>query len=202
MTQKRNKKRKPRAPAPLAVTLVVAAVTGLSALGLWHCLDGSEPGPAPVMRRSRTAAAMRPVDVGHGRIVDPTLVRESELVKAEEPPPDTASEPAATPERPPDAGAPAARDTDATLARFPAHAVAYEFLTQIRNKPAADARVVGYARRGATFLVGGRVPGPGCAKGWREIATGGLYACEGGGIIVSDQPVTFEPSPPAAKARR
>ncbi|MBN2343352.1 MAG: L,D-transpeptidase [Deltaproteobacteria bacterium] len=88
-------------------------------------------------------------------------------------------------------------DTDAELEKhFPLHAVAYHFHTQIMEKPETDARVLAYARRGSTFRVSERVSKKGCAKGWHQIYGGG-YICDGKGVNVAKEPITFEPSPPA-----
>ncbi|MCP4676538.1 MAG: L,D-transpeptidase [Deltaproteobacteria bacterium] len=47
-----------------------------------------------------------------------------------------------------------------------------------------------------TFRVGEKLNTKGCAKGWHEIAPGNLFICTGKGVIVSDEEVTFAPSPP------
>ncbi len=148
------KRRRKSPAASRAGTAITALVLGcLSALGLWRCLDGGDPlamipdaGPARV---ASVAPQPRPIDVGQGLQPDPTLVNEQVLLASEEPPEQPAGEdgpveePAATPQ---------STDTDEArlLAKYPMHAVAFHFHTQVFAEPDPVARVVGYARRGST----------------------------------------------------
>lgn len=171
----------------IRISLVAALVGGLSAVGFWRCVD--EPGGSPLDPLGKEEMPGK-VDVGEGKTVDPTLLREDTLLRAELPgeemEPSAESEQAVFDEA-------AERELEQ---RFPNYAVAYHFHTQIRSEPNAEARVVAYARRGGTFRVSEQLSDSGCAKGWYEIAPGGLFICAGSGVIVSDKTVTFAPSPP------
>ncbi|MDJ0763254.1 MAG: L,D-transpeptidase [Myxococcota bacterium] len=196
MPRRKNKKRKPKRKKKGALlvklkTFFISSVLGMvAALGLWRCWDDE-------------ADPEKKVDVGKDRTPDPTLVNEHRLLKEEMP------REAPLPEvtiKPEDVQAgkkeasplvtEEAQEKEALAPRFPMYAVAFHFHTQIRNAPSSDARVIGYARRGATFRVSQRVSKRNCKKGWHEIDPGGLFICNGQGVIISDQPVTFAPSPP------
>ncbi len=81
--------------------------------------------------------------------------------------------------------------------KFPLYGAAFQFHTQFRAEPKTDARVIGYARRGAKFRVSKRISTTDCRNGWYEISPGGLFACANQGIVVGAEPVSFAPSPPA-----
>ncbi|MCK9460822.1 MAG: L,D-transpeptidase [Proteobacteria bacterium] len=205
MVRKGNRKRKPKGDsrAPAAALAAIGALA-LCAFGLWRCMDGGdEAGPETPRLR---AAAVSAVDVGPGAEVDPTILGEANLLEQEKAPP--AAEDAAAAVDPkaaqPSAGIDAAGTSAAaetiaapavSEAEFPLHAVAFHFHTQIFAEPKDGARVIAYARRGAQFRVGERVSTDGCKRGWHEIAGGG-FVCDGQGINVAKQKVTFSPSPP------
>jgi len=205
MVRKGNKKRKPKGEsrAPAAIFAAIGALA-LAAFGLWRCLDGSEIAQpeAPKLR----AAAVKAVDVGPGAEVDPTIIGEANLLEQEKAIPE--SEDVASKNDPTAAPPATAIDTAGTSAaaeaiaeqeiaedRYPLYAVAFHFHTQIFAEPSPGARVVAYARRGARFRAGERVSTTGCKKGWHELSGGG-FVCDGQGIDVAKQPVTFAPSPP------
>jgi hypothetical protein len=196
--RRKNRKRKTTARhgRRIGTSIVALLLGGLSAAVLCRCLDDSRP--APLVRVVEEVGSPEEVDVGEGQQVDPTLLNERALLLSEVPT-DTEE---IVPEEDPgeaDAGPPADEiDELAELeARFPLHAVAYHFHTQIRSRPEPDARVVGYARRGAQFRVGERISTRGCRRGWHEISAGG-FICDGDGVNVAREPVTFAPAPPAA----
>jgi lipoprotein-anchoring transpeptidase ErfK/SrfK len=177
-----------------AQTAIVALVLGgLSAAGL-RCLDAEEP--PRLVRHAEPVRAPEEIDVGVGNTVDPTLLNERALLRGEVPKDTDEAVPLDAPDAGPDAGADAGEPADLEQ-RFPLHAVAYHFHTQIRKAPKTDARVVGYARRGATFRVSERLSTKGCRRGWHELAIGG-FICDGDGVNVSSRPVSFAPAPPAA----
>ncbi len=166
---------------------ITAVLGGLSAFGFWRCLDDSGLSPLDPVSGEEV---QKKVDVGEGKIVDPTLLREEKLLEAEMPEQEQELADGVAPEI-------SDRDRESELdARFPNHAVAYHFHTQVRAEPSPEARVIAYARRGSTFRVSETLSETGCSKGWHEIAPGGVFICAGEGVIVSDQPVSFAPSPP------
>jgi lipoprotein-anchoring transpeptidase ErfK/SrfK len=205
MARKGNRKRKPKSESRSASAAIalVAALT-LSGFGLWRCLDDdADVGKAPPSLR---AAAVKAVDVGPGKEVDPTIVDEQRLLEEEKGIPEAADAPQPGGEARADeavsidaaggAGAPGTGEIPADdAAKFPLYAVAFHFHSQIFAEPKPDARVIGYARRGAKLRVGERVSAAGCKKGWHEVAGGG-YLCDGQGVQVARQEVTFAPSPP------
>lgn len=199
MVRRGNRKRKPRGESRSPAALVaLAGALALAAFGLWRCID--EPGAgggAPSLR----AAAVRAVDVGPGKEVDPTIVDEQRLLAEEAAPPD-ASAPEAAVAAPGAApiGSAGAGQGDGLAGvdaeKYPLHAVAFHFHTQILAEPRQGARVVAYARRGAKLRVGERVSTAGCKRGWHEVAGGG-FLCDGQGVQVARQEVSFSPAPPA-----
>jgi lipoprotein-anchoring transpeptidase ErfK/SrfK len=203
MARKANRRKKPKGESRSqgAVIGLICALA-LSALGLWRCLDERDlDAKAPSLR----AAAIRAVDVGPGKEVDPTLVHEENLLEQKGSIPEATAAPADAP--PPEAeqavsigaagtaAAPGAAEPDE--AELPLHAVAVFFQSQIFTEPRHDARVLSYARRGAKMRVGERVSTAGCKKGWHEVAGGG-YLCDGEGFQVARQEAAFAPSPPEA----
>lgn len=216
MNATKNRRRKapekvPRPGVPASGrfrTAAVALLLGcLSAVGLWRCLDDGghsvlEPAPgaeSPGAAAPEPAAPGRPeIDLGQGVEPDPTLVNEQALLDSEEPPeaasgaaPEGAEEPAAP-------RLPEAVDEDRLLAKYPMHAVAFHFHTQVFAEPDRASRVIGYARRGATFRVGERAGNRDCPRGWHEIRGGG-YICDGLGFNVGREPLSFSPAPPAPR---
>ena len=207
MVRKANRKKPKAGASSTGTVLAVVGALGLSAFGLWRCLDdgGMAPGHGPSLR----AAAVRAVDVGPGKEVDPTLVNEQNLLEQANEAPEAAAAPVA-PDAKADAQtelsidaagtskAAAAEDAEADdAARYPLYAIANFFQTQIFEAPSQTARVIAYARRGSQLRVGERVSTSGCKKGWHEVAGGG-YLCDGDGVQVARQKVTFAPSPPEA----
>ncbi len=192
--------------SPFRTFLVASALGALSALGFWRCFDGGDASPLDPYEPRLSHAAEQEVDVGEGRQVDPTLVNERQLLEEEMPTtmtpelePKHQQEPAA--DEILEAEDPEADESEADEAdppppqTFPMHAVAFHFHTQVKAEPAADGHVVGYFRRGAQFRVSKRLSTKGCERGWYEVSPGGYYVCNGVGVIVSDEPVTFAPSP-------
>lgn len=195
--RKKATRKKPSAGIARAKMAAAAVLIGaMCALGLWQCFDGEDGSP---LDPAEGVAPEREIDIGGGT-PDPTLVNEGDLLKAEEGP---ANEPRFEPPPPGEEDdqqvtiGEAGEDVEeeAEEDEFPLHAVAYHFHTQVLAKPAGDARVVGYARRGSTFRVSKRVSTKGCPKGWHELKGGG-FICDGGGVNVADEPVTFAPAPP------
>jgi len=197
----KNRRRKStgRSRARISTSIVALLLGGLSAAVFCRCLDGSEH--EPFVRVVEAARAPEDVDVGDAAQVDPTLLNERELLLSEVPTDTEEIVPEEDEgERPePDAGTPQdeAEVQSAIDERFPLHAVAYHFHSQVRAEPAADARVIAYARRGSQLRVGERVSTKGCPRGWHEVSAGG-YICDGDGVTVAREPVTFSPSPLAA----
>ncbi len=203
-TRRKSKRKAPPAWLTQVKTFLVSISLGaLSALGFWQCLDeGSMPPLDPV--EAPHSEPVRKIDVGKNLAVDPTLVDEQKLLEAEMPSVEQPPEQPVEKEEQPvtEEGAPPETPTveeqeEARLERlFPMHAVAFHFHTQIHAKPERDSRVIAYARRGMTFRVGEKLSTKGCAKGWHEISPGNLFICAGKGAIVSDEEVSFAPSPP------
>jgi lipoprotein-anchoring transpeptidase ErfK/SrfK len=193
--------------------LVLPVVLALSAFGLWRCIEDYEGPLSP----AETTGMHRRIDVGAGIDVDTTIVNEQALLEQEAgtretqaPVPPRArkstfaedKDPAEAPaeknqpkEPPPPIAIPAEKVSAPRPPPFPLHAVAFQFHTQVREKPDITARVSAYARRGATFRVSEKIDGAGCEKGWHEIEPGGYFVCSGGGVIVGREPVSFAPSP-------
>jgi lipoprotein-anchoring transpeptidase ErfK/SrfK len=207
MVRKTNRKRKPKGESRTpAVIFVGIGALALSAFGLWRCLE--EPEVAEAEAPQLRAAAVQAVDVGPGAEVDPTIVGEASLLEQEMPipgPEEIAAQEAPAEPAPPAAAidaagtaaaADVARAQEEAEKRFPLHAVAFHFHSQIFAEPKAGARVIAYARRGSQLRVGQRASTDGCKKGWHEVSGGG-FVCDGQGIDVSTEPVTFAPSPPA-----
>jgi hypothetical protein len=196
---RRNRKRKSQGRNGRRIGTSIAALLlgGLSAAVLCRCLDDTEI--APLVRVVEPTVSPAEVDVGEGQEVDPTLLHERELLLSEVPTDTEDIVPLEEDEQEVDAGAPAdGIDQQADLeADFPLHAVAYHFHTQIKSKPERGARVISYARRGAQLRVGERISTRGCRRGWHELSVGG-FICDGDGVNVSRDPVTFAPAPPAA----
>ncbi len=203
MTQKTNKKRtkatkrtkRPpkrlaRGLAAIKAFMATLLVLGLSAIGLWRCLDEDPEVTKRVETRHR-AARVEAVDVGKGNTADPTLVNEKLLLEDELPEPLPEPTEAAQED-----AEPAAPEEEIEEPVFPNHGVAFHFHTQLRGDPSQDAGVIAYARRGATFRLSERVSTKGCKKGWYEVAPGGLFICSGEGVLVGNEPVSFAPSPP------
>lgn len=146
-------------------------------------------------------AATEPVETA-APFVEPPLPPLPEPEVVVEPEPEPTPPPPPPPAPPPDPEALArAREAEA-LAQFerdyPLHGVAYHFLAQVHERPDNKSRVIGYMRRGAQFRAKEAVRGPGCERGWYELAGGG-FACRGKGYVLGREPQTFEPSPtPAA----
>lgn len=160
-----------------------------SALGLWRCLDSDDD---EVSEADRPMRPISSVDVGEGQTADPTLVNEGRLLAQEKTPPlPDESSPVKEPESPP-------REVPVEKERFPMYGVAYHFHTQIRSEPKSDSRIIGYARRGATFRLSEKISANDCEGGWYEIEPGSMFICRGQGVIVGEEPVAFAPAPPAA----
>lgn len=194
--------------SPFRTFLVASTLGALSALGFWRCFDGSDTSPLDPYEPRLSQVAPQEVDVGEGKEVDPTLLNEKQLLEEEKP---STVEPKR--EQAPDKGRePEEADTDEEARAsqededetedepqpeqiFPMHAVAFHFHTQVKAEPAADGHVTGYFRRGTQFKVSQRLSTKGCERGWYEVSPGGYYVCNGVGVIVSDEPVTFAPSP-------
>jgi len=162
-------------------------------LGVWQCFDSDEQkmdtGDPPV-------SAVR-VDTGK-EPVDPTIVNESSLLKAEDSPAAAEPQTTGTVDDGPsiaEAGGHLDADTGNEPDRFPLYAVAYQFHTQIKEAPDRASGVLAYARRGATFRVSERVSKKDCSRGWHEVAGGG-FVCDGAGVHVGREPVSYEPAPP------
>ncbi|MBN2714812.1 MAG: L,D-transpeptidase [Deltaproteobacteria bacterium] len=199
--RRRRSGKKERTGSRLKSAVLPLVFVSVGALGIWQCMDDDAASPLdPVATQSR------PVDMGDGREVDPTLLNESSLLENEQlaKPSKADLAEAASGEPVEDRSIEAAGedlevDTDAELeAKYPLHGVAYHFHTQIFETPALDARILAYARRGATFRLSERVSKKDCPKGWHEIRGGG-YVCDGKGLNVARAPITFEPSPKEAK---
>jgi hypothetical protein len=179
---------------------IALALGCLSAVGLWRCFDdGGHGETAPDAAPAATAPVPTApgIDVGQGMAPDPTLLNEQALLQSEEPPEQPAEEPGPGPGQP-SGPPPTVEDEERLLAKYPLHAVAFHFHTQVFASPDTGSRVVGYARRGATFRVGERVGTTGCPRGWHELRGGG-YICDGLGFNVGREPLTFSPSPPAPR---
>lgn len=189
--RKKQKTRKKISPATTAKTIITAFVLGaLCAFGFWRCVDETDRSPLDPYK-AQPRVTKRNVDMGMESKPDPTIVNEDKLLESEMPDmAESKEEGAATAPK-----EPTQEERKQQEDRFKMHAVAYHFHTQIRSGPSNDDRVVGYARRGATFKVSERISRDGCPKGWYEISPGGLFACSSNGILVSDKPVTFAPSP-------
>ena len=198
MARKSNTRKKKK-QSPLAYYLgyikgfaATVSIVALSALGLWRCLD-NEP-QQQSEKKSQVRMPVERVDVGAGHEADPTLINENQLLKEEVgeefiPEPETGKEgDKASDEEVP--------ETPAPEKRFPLFGVAFHFHAQFRAGPSFDSRVIGYARRGATFRLSERLSTDGCSRGWYEVSPGALFVCNGAGIIIDDEPVTFAPSPP------
>ncbi len=207
MTVQKNKKRKkkrktkqrisPALKTQIKTFFVSLGLGALAAVGFLQCLDEDHMSPLAPIEEPRPE---KTADVGAAQMPDPTLVNEQALLEAEmpskehppEPPPESES-----PESSQEPQEPATEDEEEEIEEnFPLHAVAFHFHTQLRVKPEADARAIAYARRGSTFRVGEQLSRKGCKKGWHEVAPGGLYICSGQGVIISEEPVTWSPSPP------
>jgi lipoprotein-anchoring transpeptidase ErfK/SrfK len=210
MRARPNRKRKPKqrkknSGIPRTKAFTVSMLLGaVAAIGFWRCFDDGNGDPFEPLSRE---TALPKLAMENGQIIDPTLLNEQQLLKEEIPEKKRDENLLAEPAKPADvnAGDPTAQPIeeenpqgpDAPEERFPLFAVAYHFHTQVRSLPEGDSAVVGYARRGATFRVGRQLSKKGCLRGWHEVAPGNLFVCAGEGIMVSSEPVTFAPSPPA-----
>lgn len=204
LTPSKKRKRKKDGLGTRAKRAVVPIIfTLLGAFGIWQCMDERNGSPLDPLE-----TPFRNVDVGEGKVPDPTLVNETELLEMEQKETSNAdladlSDLSASIGADTDndvsieaAGEEVALDTEAQLEQlYPLHGVAYHFHTQIKEKPSVDARVLAYARRGATFRLSPRVSKEGCPRGWHEVHGGG-YICDGKGVNVSSESITFESSPP------
>lgn len=192
-----------------ATWAAVLVVGGLSAFGLWRCLDD---GTVSLLAPAEGQRSVRVVDVGAGKTADLTLVNERRLLQSEAERAKKATERDEASAKAVDAGPgedekdpakaaaePAAEALAAPVERFPLHAVAFEFHAQLNAASDPTSRVIAYARRGATFRASQRTAGPGCKKGWHEIAPGKAFFCAGKGVLVDDEPVTFAPAPPSPR---
>ena len=142
VNHRRTKKSKPRTP-PRFETIKASAATvlllGLSVFGLMRCFDGESGSPVDAVDLSERVP-VKAVDVGAGKVVDPTLVNEEHLLKEEEQAaaveidtaPDTDSEAEDS------EGAPA-QDEETPKKQFPLYAVAFHFHTQFKAEPAHEA---------------------------------------------------------------
>ena len=173
-------------------------LVSVCAMGIWQCMGDDAASPLEPLQQTPEN-----IDVGNGKEVDPTLVNESALLKNESLGKPSESEleegtraPVSDEQSIEAAGDEMDTDKDvAEVDRFPLYAVSYHFHTQIFEKPEMSSRVLAYARRGATFRVSERVSKKNCPRGWHELSGGG-FVCDGTGVTVSKEPVTFEPSPP------
>ncbi|MCU0661877.1 MAG: L,D-transpeptidase family protein [Myxococcota bacterium] len=216
MKPKANRRTRRRASKPeRGGFFIIAAMLALSAFGLWRCMEEGEGPSSPVEQDN----LRRRVVIGRGVDVDTTILDEQALLKQakpqedsprpgvkpkapkapeEKPAPKTAEEKEVhqdeEPVKPPSQTVPTPEPP-----RFPLHAVAFQFHTQVRDKADMSARVVGYARRGATFRVSEKIKGSGCDKGWHEIEPGGYFVCAGAGAMVGKEPLSFAPSPARAR---
>ncbi|MCP4602006.1 MAG: L,D-transpeptidase [Proteobacteria bacterium] len=201
--RKTSRKRKKRTSFLTHIkTFVISLALGaLAAVGFWRCV---EEGGEPLFEQLDTEeikAPTRVVRMKKNRAPDPTLLQEQKLLEAEMPskkqatdiPSEKETELASKEDAAPEP--PLAESEEELKERFPMYAVAFHFHTQVRLKPNLDSRVIGYARRGMTFRVGEQLSKKGCKKGWHEVAPGDLFICEGRGVIVSPEPVSFAPSP-------
>lgn len=201
--KRQNRKKNANDSGSKSVVLLLV-VAFLSALGVWQCMGDKTDSPLDPASKD-----VKQVDMGNGKEADPTLVNESELLhldKMGKPGPEEVT--SDVPNEPTEdrtieaAGEELEVDTDAEFEKnFPLHAVAYHFHTQIMEKPSTDARVLAYARRGSTFRVSSRVSKDGCPKGWHQIFGGG-YICDGRGMNVAQESITFEPAPPSPKLNK
>lgn len=126
------------------------------------------------------------------------------VVEASPPPAPLPPPPAPIPEPPPpplpaldpeaEARARAERERAELEAAWPLHGLAYHYLVQVRARPDAASRVVGYMRRGARFRSREPQAGPGCARGWSEVPGQG-WVCRGEGVMIGEAPPSFEPLP-------
>ncbi len=186
---KKKKRSKKNSQLMLRVKTFFISLTlgALAATGLWRCLDED----SGAVLKPYESGTVQQVDVGEGKEADPTIVNEQVLLAEES----VEVETDAAEENEPEPVEEVEEPEESLEELFPMYAVAYHFHTQVRGAPEADARAVGYARRGAKFRVSERVSTKGCAKGWHEIAPGGTFLCDGAGFIVGDEPVDFSPAP-------